>query len=823
MGLFSSSTKYYAYAGSDNLFEDDDHPNTVLSLMINGILGNTASPAEAIITGLNTNLYARAKSMFKYAGKPDGYVFGYPTTNIIVYNITTALLRPFIEADVGSQIDFRTLHWGQFQNLNRQVFWIEMLINQHYLDPWYFDWKPPLKDPLDTNWSPVDTTVEVPVKVNEKAPTKDRWAWSNNQYNVVVTGNLRQVSFPYEDVTYNNSKKTYDPISGVYNLLHPFDLTPYNNGSTWIQVRYRIQGMGDQYLYWYYEIGSNANPGLEAAIAQAGVYMEYLPIAVLMHDTVWFDEAGWPEWEDTLDRLLKDLTLDPYDIKDQYLTQQAEDDASGDQSKNNAETWDFFIQFAIPLKTQFRGAQEYLFRFYDFMRTKLSWTFYADYQAWLAGGKFGTQPASNMSIEEGVMYTGYIARYAWSYIERLDVAGSFTPPGWTDPLRPRRLWSHTYELGDPDYNEGLDLVHGSGNYLAASSQGSDEEHAYTIITRMNEDDTHTHMLMMGPSMEYQINTSQTPVGTGSGGYVDYQYRFVDVELFPDDPEEDSEFRWPVHMATLREVSAMQREAALADGLCATVFLVEKVKVKWYQKGFFKWLIVIIAIIVIILTWHYELLPTIAAAATAAVGATALGLWALYVVMTFAIGFLIGFAGSLIGGHLGELFVIVGMYMAMGGNFTNLNPFSKLSSAWTNLSTTPSFGSAMQFIQAVYPTLSIGQRVYIEYELHKLEDQMRDFEKTAKEKYEELQDAWDSLGETPNWLNPMDLVRTFSVSTLYEDPTSFYYRTLHANPGTLGYDLIENFTEIATTLPKEGQNIGIVDIMMQQFSEQRGQA
>lgn len=799
MGLFSSSYKYYAYAGSDSLFDEDNRPNTVLSLMLNGILGNSASPPEAIITGLNTNLYARARSMVRYAAKEGGYIFGFPETNQVLYGITNAMLRPYVEAEAGGPIVFNSTNWGD--PLPHEAFWIERGIQENYAS--WFTGDPPA-DPV---WTVTAATVEIPV-VN---PDTSTYYQADNNFDAVVTAGSVVVTFSYTD-NLSNPQTWSAPA---------FSISTYQTGQ-WIMVRYRPEPADGHFYYWIYEIGSNAIPDLEEDLGTASLNMGYLPIAVLMHDTVWFDESGNQEWEDTLDRLLKDLALDPYDIKEQYLEQQAEDDASGDSNRGNAEDWDFFIHFAVPLKTTFRGGREYLFKFYDFLRQNASWTTFADYEAFVSGGGVGEQPYSELVVQEGVEYTGYIARFAWSYIHRTDVNGEFTPPGWTDPLLPRRLWSETYKWGDSNYSEGLDLMFGAGNYTVAPSQPDGQEHAYTIVTRMNEDDTHSHIIMMGPSMEYQINTSEDPVGVGAGGYVDYRYRFVDVELFPDDPEQDSEFRWPVHIASLKEVSAMQREAALADGLCATVFLVEQQKVKWYQTGFFKWLIIVIAVIVIILAWQYELLPTIAAAAGAATGATALGLWALYVVLTFAIGFLVSFAGSLIGGNLGQLFVIVGMYMAMGGSFNNVNPFSNINNAWTNVTTQPSWGSAIQFIKAVYPALSTGQKIYANYQLHKLESEMRDFTKTAKEKYEQLQDAWDSLQETPNWIDPLDLARTFATNGLYEDPASFYYRTLHANPGSLGYDLIQNFTDMALTLPDNPLSPGVVDSMLEQFAEQRGQ-
>ena len=802
MGLFSSSYKYYAFAGSSALFEEDNRPHTVLQLMLNGILGNTASPPEAIITGLNTNLYARAKSMWKYAAKPDGYVFGFPTTNKTAYFITWDELEPYVEADVGEGVDVNSYYLGNPNDF--QYFWVEEGLQDNY-NSWFTGDPSPL-----TRWYHLATDVPIPV-VNPD--TGDYY--TSTGYSTNVVGNDVTVTWNYVDK--DGAAQTW--VAPTYTMGWPGD-----TGETqYLMVRYRLTADTDYFDYWFYEIGSGANPALESQIQSLLLEAEYLPISILMHDRVWFDEAvDFPEWAETLDRLMRDIALDPYDIKEQYLDslENPDPDTPPDSIPDIEDVWDFFVKFAVPLRTRDRGGREYLFHFYDHLRLQ-TWTTFDQYNTWVAA-PFGDQPASNMSVEEGSEYTGYIARYAWSYIEKKTFEGDFTPPGWVEPLKKRRLWSATYQLGDADYNYGLDMIHGPGNYNVATSQPEGTEHSYTIVVRRNEDETHTAILMMGPSMEYQINTSETPVGVGDGGYVDYRYRFVDVELFPEDPEEDSEFRWPVHIGSLKEVSAMQRENSLSDGLCATLFLVERVKVKWYQKGFFKWLIVIIVVIIVILLWQYELLPTIAAAATAATGATALGLWALYVVLTFAIGFLVSFAGGLIGGRLGQLFVIVAMFMAMGGSFSNINPFSKVSSAWTNLTTTPSFGSAIQFIQATYPFLSTGQKIYVEYEMHKLKDEMEDFVLTAREKYEQLQDAWDSMGQGPSWVDPLEIARTFSMSGLFEDPASFYYRTLHANPGSLGYDLIENFTEMAVMLPKRPGSPGIVDSMMETFAEQRGQ-
>ena len=78
MGLFSSKFIFTAYAGSSILLEEETREDTVHSLMLQGIISNAATTSEAITLGLQTNMYARARSMMKYAKRSDGYYYGIP-------------------------------------------------------------------------------------------------------------------------------------------------------------------------------------------------------------------------------------------------------------------------------------------------------------------------------------------------------------------------------------------------------------------------------------------------------------------------------------------------------------------------------------------------------------------------------------------------------------------------------------------------------------------------------------------------------------------------------------------------------------------------
>lgn len=552
---------------------------------------------------------------------------------------------------------------------------------------------------------------------------------------------------------------------------------------------------------------------------------DYLPIVALMQDRVWFDETDQEQLELTTGRILKRLALDATDVKEQYIEQVEEGIASGERpGTDQLDDWDFFIQFAAPMHTRTRGTREYIHHFLSYLGGgNRSWTYRADYEAFLNGGETGDQPRSNFHLSEGEganadwqsIGTGYQSFYAWSYIEENEVVGEYTPPGWDEPLKPNHCYSKIYQRSDADYAEGLEELHGAGVTLAPASSPETSYHTYAVFTQQGVDGIYRQVLIMAPSMMYIINTPSDDSPEAD------TFQYIDVPLFPEDPEQESEFRWPIRVENLKETATMHREELLQESLCATVFLVEEAKVKWYQKTFFKWLIVIIVIIVIIIAQQYHLLSTVKelAAAAFALGATgtAIAFAALYVAMVFALGFMISFAGSLIGGDLGKLFVIAAtIYMA------GVNPFANMSQAWGNLAGNVGFGTAISFIQAVQPILTVLNLGYSAYQTDKLEKEMEDFMKSAKEKYEELRDAYDMLGETPAGLDPLFITSIFT-GHFPESPESYYNRSLNANPGVLGYDLINEFSSIALTLPEDGRNNDIVGTVMDSFARQRGAA
>jgi hypothetical protein len=805
MGWFSGKYKYYAFAGSSVLIPPEEREHTVKSLMLQAAMAHEDSLGNVVNLGLQIDMHRRAHKMAKYAAKPDGYPYGFPEVSNTYYALPWADLQPFVEAEVGHPVENSAYYLEAPTNF--RWMWVEAGITDNYLS--WFSGTPPA-----TNWYYFPDEIEIPV-VNPD--TGDYYLADNQSYGLTVVGDIATVTFHYTDKD-----------GAAQSWVAPSFALGYPDSGTWIMLRWRNPADLTEFGYYFYEVNSGVNPDLELAIEKQEFLSSYLPIAVLMHDRVWFDEQENPVLEEGLDKLLKYLAMDPWDLKEGFIDSiENPDPEDADEVPPIEDVWDFFIQFSMPLRTNDNAGREYLFHFYRYLKSR-TWTTFEDYNEWVVPG-VGTQPMSLMSVEEGEEYTGYIARYAWSYIEERTFTGSFTPPGWDRPLKTRELWSDEFELGDFDYNYGLDLIHGAGNYNVAVWQVDGTEHTYTMMVRQNPlsesvdgaTPTYTIILMMGPSMEYQINTSDTSLGVGEGDYEDFRYRFVDVEIFPEDPELDSEFRWPIHIASLHEVSSMRREPALMEALCATVFLVHVEYVAWYQRKAFAWILIIIIVVIIILTWQYELLGTIqgliATATAAGATGTAIAWTILYLAYTFAIGFMIAYAGALIGGTWGKIFVIVATIMMMYASGGTLN----VQANWTQMTSNFGWATAGNFLQSIKPFIDITELIIEDRALAKLDSEMRDFTLTAREKYEELENAWAEFGDPPDHINPLDLVRSFEMRNWAEKPSTYYDRTLNANPGILGYDMINRFADLALLPPEAGQPVNFVEAIFRDMEEQRG--
>ena len=424
MGLFSSKKEYSAYAASSGLF--DDPPETFKNNVVQTMIGG-GSPSDAVIDTIFTDYHARAKKMTKFASRSiddprPKYIRGLPTSNMSLITVDPTVIEAALTRAVGPYNDIYHTYKGKWN----ERFFLTKHLQEYYTNATYFPWGLP---PTSDHWDADMESVQIPVVDS----VTGLYYTSNNAYEFIRGNNLNpyddnileeigpdayarltmdeddnyQVSFPYVD------NAGVDQLWDVASKIDVGDVFEHN----WIMVEYLV---GTEVRYWAYKINSGVDPILESALDVNEMEASFLPVGVLMQDKVWFDTDPESELAISTNKLLKKLGTDGTEIREQFQAQEEEDNASGDAEKTNAEKWDFFIHFAIPLRTVDRGSLEYMYHFFSDMQ-EWSTTDSTDYYKYLATPA-SSQPVSELNITEAGE-NGYNVSYRWSYIEKQERSG----------------------------------------------------------------------------------------------------------------------------------------------------------------------------------------------------------------------------------------------------------------------------------------------------------------------------------------------------------------------------------------------------------------
>jgi hypothetical protein len=845
MGLFSSKKKYFAYAASQSIIEEP--VNTVQSeLLKNSIADEPFGVSETMRMSLETDYYARARAMYRYAAKDsNGYIRGFPESNMNLIAVDPVQVEAALGRAVGAFDSVVSAISGGI----REAFILSRELQAVYENTSYFPWG----TPPSANWSEERATVQIPV-IN---PDTGAYYEVDNSPDYIkqVRFELDREDIPpeewvtrsYVDLFEGKYDVAFDYIDNtgaeaVYVMNGSLDVQDYIESSKkYVQVRYLV---GGQTRYWLYEIDSGIDPTFEQFLDQEERDGEYMPVAVLMQDQVWFDEVMDSPLEKTTNKLVKKLGTTGTKIREDFQEQEA-DNSNKD---NKAKKWDFFVHFAVPIRTNRRGSKEYLYYYFQTLQDWQTYS-YQDYYDYLANPS-RAQPVSQLEIKEAGV-NGYNVNYRWSYIHTKEYTGDYliedtiTVP--EDPDAPPEdivlveqtierplkfgevdieIWERSDEPGvqEPGYQEALDDIFGPGTPQGPWSDDDEETgyHDIIVITRSHKRDpdnpearSYSRTIIMGLSMQYIINTKDTEHSTGKKGY---NFRYATPQLFGLE-EETKEFRIPIHIGSLKQVPRLHREEALQDGLTGTVFLVEIQKVKWYQTGFFKWLIIIIAVVLVVLSIVFPgFLYAAAWMITAALGLGATAFMVILTLLSFAMGMIISLASGLIGGTAGKIFAIVAA-IAMIYSAQAMNG-GGLSQSWQSFTQNPGWATAGTFLTTIKPYYDIGFGVYRDYKLGQLQDEAEKALKDHKEEMEKLEEMYAGM-TVVDGVDPLDLISVYHNQGAYEMSDAYLSRVLETNPGQQAIEYVYNFPEAAIMLPKDIGQPSIIDGVFSDLAQQRG--
>jgi hypothetical protein len=193
MGLFSSSWKYRAFAASSPVIEPDDHPETFLKVMFEGLSADD-SFGNILRYTITTDMYARSKSMVRYATREsDPYIRGLPTSDLTTFNIEKAWVEGAILREIKMPlVDYFWMKHGIFD-----AHYVGCkFIHDNYMDIEYFPWPdgclPDIKNPnFDDgleHWIPTDFQHNAAERVAEL--TTDGGTLFSDQVGNVTPGQI---------------------------------------------------------------------------------------------------------------------------------------------------------------------------------------------------------------------------------------------------------------------------------------------------------------------------------------------------------------------------------------------------------------------------------------------------------------------------------------------------------------------------------------------------------------------------------------------------------------------------------------------------------
>lgn len=285
----------------------------------------------------------------------------------------------------------------------------------------------------------------------------------------------------------------------------------------------------------------------------------------------------------------------------------------------------------------------------------------------------------------------------------------------------------------------------------------------------------------------------------------YKYYSVRTEAGPALASEDeSRFMVPLHQPTVKAMG-LSNAAQLASTSSYLVFnTVEIVKIKWYQKKFFKVVLIFAAVATAAFTGGLSfaggagILGTNVAVGTA-IGATAaaaalVGAAVNYIAATIVTAIIQAAAEEFIGGAAGAIIGTIASFVAIqyGAQFAATGNFNV---DWGSLMRMDNLMKLTDSVSGAYTKWMEGETEGIIQEMGEMSDEFDEQTQKIKEMSEEI------LGMTDSDFDPM--MFTDAAEYFGESSEVFLNRTLltGSDLAQLTYSMIENFVPVSLELPR----------------------
>ena len=748
MGLFGSKKKVIVATQVARVIEDKLLPDAVKTGSINALMGS-GQFIESVMEEMITSIGIRADRMYRYA--KDNYTYGLPSGRFYGSSQGRTEVNQVLTTLSGAHASLDYLHFGPPNNLH--IGWLRIVAEYGY------DHATNQLDVLSAQkGTPVyltDMVVGVPQNQLDsfEEGALDQWGeppssgdapsrpFSSRPFNALMGHNPVLVDSTavddYVRVDYEWEVEEEKTVDGAFvkaivikTASIRLSITDAYGVSTddYFHAKYTANG---KTRYWMYRAGDGTYPTLDALYnvppTENGTFFPFL---YFRYDKKSDAEDKTTAAYRTSKKMVKHLGMDFAEVAEAI-----------DENPDIKDVQQAMLVMAVPAASENELEQRYLYSFFENLYMSQGTTL----GSMTARDIFNDQNDARMRNTIVIQDKRFKMTLSNLGITKRRVVGNIGAIG-----------EHSYKLTTE--SKGTEYTNEFGEVFVHT--GETKYHSYC---RQISDNLYDEIKVAGLQMQYYVIDGYKTTGD----------------------EEDDILLIPIDRSIVSSYPFRDRELLYSRSLHYVFNSMQIIKLKWYQTGIFKALMIIVAVVITIVTFGEAspLLQAVLAFTSITVTSAVL-----ITVLNILVGLVVGAVFKVFVKMVGiDAAFILAIVTAAVGLYQSIDAGSLANAPWaTNL---------LQLSNG----LTTGISENLKDMFQDLIGEYQAFELFKDAETKKLEAAEDLLGHR-SFLEPFVLFG--------ESPTDFYNRTVHSgNIGMAGISAISSYVDIALTLPKFNDTVG----------------
>lgn len=507
------------------------------------------------------------------------------------------------------------------------------------------------------------------------------------------------------------------------NTEHLIEVEDYTFGSgEYFHLIYSATATPNNYKVWFYDLSTELYPQINQATFFKD-YNDYFPSIIIRKNKVNTVDVN-NDYKKYASRILSKMGADL-----EFITEQIMSNQEGVSDVVD----DAFINFGLNIQDKYPGSIQYLYEYFyriflDVPDSKQK------FDAWVNRETL-FQPEYYIKYKDDDFNT-YIE---WNYI--------------------------TYEIKEGNLEEKYEretIIRPTERVRNLFVFGGRYDNSDFILRKKLSENSYAELTINGLGHASEIIE----------GYLVYRTLEDSLKVPNEDSEEDSAFYIPLSKTIVDSLPMIAKKQVLYAAFTLPIYTVQIIKVKWYQRGAFKALLFIIAIIITIFTVDFSGSALQIAIAIAS-----------QIITAIIIGELLKIAVDILGIENAMILATIATVVAVynGG-------YSADGLLW-----------AQQLLQlSVLSFNAISSEIQDEFV--KLQNEISNFLQDAKEIQEDIDNAAALLDNSK--YSFLDIASGRMYFNPYETPDQFYSRSAYdQNPGVKSFDMLYNYVDRMLKLPE----------------------